>query len=69
MSDDIARTFGELDLNDDGHITEQEFVTAMSARGEEITEAEIRSIFADADVDRDGRISLPEFTAAWNRGG
>lgn len=69
MDEELARTFAELDLNDDGQITEQEFVTAMAARGEEITESEIKSIFADADVDRDGRISLPEFTSAWNRAG
>lgn len=67
MNEELAKTFAELDLNDDGQITEQEFVTAMSKRGEEITEPEIRSIFADADADQDGRISLPEFTEAWNR--
>ncbi|GAB3431764.1 EF-hand domain-containing protein [Actinophytocola sediminis] len=69
MHEELARTFAELDLNEDGQITEQEFLTAMSARGEEITEPELKSIFADADADRDGRISLPEFTVAWNRAG
>lgn len=69
MNEELATTFNELDLNHDGHITEQEFVTAMSARGEEITEPEIKSIFRDADADQDGKISLPEFTAAWNRAG
>ncbi|OLF08194.1 hypothetical protein BLA60_25415 [Actinophytocola xinjiangensis] len=69
MNDELAKAFAELDLNDDGQITEQEFVSAMSARGEHITEPEIKSIFADADADQDGRISLPEFTVAWNRAG
>jgi Ca2+-binding EF-hand superfamily protein len=69
VNEELAKTFAELDLNSDGQITEQEFVAAMSARGEKITEPEIKSIFADADADRDGKISLPEFTAAWNRAG
>ena len=69
MNEELVKTFAELDLNHDGQITEQEFMTAMSARGEEITEPEIRSIFADADANKDGRISLPEFTEAWNRAG
>ena len=69
MNEELAKTFDELDLNHDGQITEQEFVTAMSARGEKISEPEIKSIFQDADSDKDGKISLPEFTAAWNRAG
>jgi Ca2+-binding EF-hand superfamily protein len=69
--EEAVRTFRELDLNQDGRISEQEFLSAMAARGEEITDAELRSIFADADADadRDGHISLAEFTAAWNRAG
>jgi Ca2+-binding EF-hand superfamily protein len=39
----------------------------MSARGEAVTEDEIASIFADADTDKDGRISFTVFTAAWHR--
>ncbi len=68
-NDELTRTFSELDMNDDGQITAQEFAAAMSARGESITGAEIESIFADADVDKDGRISFEEFAAAWNRAG
>jgi Ca2+-binding EF-hand superfamily protein len=68
-NEDLAQTFSELDMNDDGQITMQEFSSAMNARGEEITDAEIESIFADADADKDGQISLAEFTEAWNRAG
>jgi Ca2+-binding EF-hand superfamily protein len=64
---DLASTFAELDGNGDGQITGAEFQTAMTARGESITEEEIASIFADADTDHDGRISFTEFTAAWRR--
>ena len=65
--EELTRTFRELDLNRDGQISEQEFVSAMSARGEEVTDAELRSIFGDADADGDGKISFAEFSAAWNR--
>ena len=67
--EELTRTFSELDMNDDGQITMQEFASAMTARGESISHTEIESIFADADADKDGRISLAEFTAAWNRAG
>ena len=68
-NEELTRTFSELDMNDDGQITAQEFASGMGARGEEITDAEIESIFADADTNKDGKISLSEFTAAWNRAG
>jgi len=68
-NEELTRTFNELDMNDDGQITMQEFASAMSARGEAVSDSEIASIFADADSDQDGRISFPEFAAAWNRAG
>ncbi|RZS43524.1 EF hand domain-containing protein [Herbihabitans rhizosphaerae] len=66
-NNDIASAFEELDLDRDGQITQDEFHTAMTDRGEEITDDEISSIFADADTDKDGKISLSEFTDAWTR--
>jgi Ca2+-binding EF-hand superfamily protein len=68
-NEELTRTFNELDMNDDGQITMQEFATAMNARGESITEAEVASIFADADANEDGQLSFAEFAAAWNRAG
>lgn len=66
-SAELTETFQELDRNGDGQITGDEFRTAMTARGEEITDVEISSIFADADLDKDGKISFAEFTTAWQR--
>lgn len=68
MDTDITSTFTELDGDGDGQITGAEFHTAMTARGESITDEEIASIFADADTNQDGRISFTEFTSAWHRG-
>lgn len=66
-NEELIRSFAELDGNGDGQITMKEFQSAMTTRGEEITDEEIKSIFADADTDHDGQISLTEFTEAWNR--
>lgn len=67
---DPAQTFKEFDADGDGYITRAEFKQAMNARGEDITDAEIGSIFRGADQhdgDIDDRISLQEFITAWNR--
>jgi Ca2+-binding EF-hand superfamily protein len=67
---DLSATFKELDRDGDGYITREEFAAAMHARGEQITSAELDSIFRVADErdgDADGRISLTEFLIAWDR--
>ncbi|MFD0902453.1 EF-hand domain-containing protein [Actinomadura sediminis] len=69
VSDDPTATFKEFDRDGDGYITREEFVAAMNARGEEVTPADLDSIFKSADArdgDADGRISLQEFLVAWN---
>ncbi|GAA3621575.1 hypothetical protein GCM10022419_129050 [Nonomuraea rosea] len=68
--DDPTATFKEFDGDGDGYITREEFVRAMNARGEEITAAELDSIFHTSDEndgDADARISLAEFLVAWNK--
>ncbi|QFG23478.1 EF-hand domain-containing protein [Actinomadura sp. WMMB 499] len=69
VSDDPDATFREFDRDGDGYITRDEFVLAMRAKGEEVTPAELDSIFKAADArdgDADGRISHAEFLVAWN---
>ncbi|GAA2589881.1 EF-hand domain-containing protein [Actinomadura fulvescens] len=68
--DDPTATFQEFDRDGDGYITRAEFTLAMKARGEEVTTAELDSIFKAADErdgDVDGRISLAEFLVAWEK--
>ncbi|MEU4232553.1 EF-hand domain-containing protein [Nonomuraea sp. NPDC026600] len=68
--DDPTATFQEFDRDGDGYITREEFVLAMNAHGEEVTAAELDSIFTVSDQhdgDVDGRISLAEFLVAWNK--
>jgi len=69
MSDEADKVFAEFDQDGDGYITVEEFRTAMLRRGEEITAADLESIFHHADGDDgdvDGRISLVEFRNAWD---
>ncbi|MGW3350163.1 EF-hand domain-containing protein [Nonomuraea rubra] len=68
--DDPTATFQEFDGDADGYITREEFVRAMNSRGEEVTTAELDSIFKvsdEHDGDVDGRISFAEFLVAWNK--
>ncbi|GAA4938170.1 Ca2+-binding EF-hand superfamily protein [Nonomuraea thailandensis] len=67
---DPTATFQEFDRDADGYITREEFTLAMSSRGEEVTAAELDSIFKvsdEHDGDVDGRISLAEFLVAWHK--
>jgi Ca2+-binding EF-hand superfamily protein len=67
---DPTTTFKEFDRDGDGYVTREEFAAAMNARGEEVTPAELDSIFRGADQrdgDADGRISLAEFLVAWDK--
>ena len=69
MYDEADKVFGEFDQDGDGYITAAEFRLAMSRRGEEMSDSELKSIFHHADEDDgdvDGRISLVEFRNAWN---
>jgi Ca2+-binding EF-hand superfamily protein len=69
MSDEADKIFTEFDQDGDGYITAEEFRQAMLRRGEEITDADLESIFHNADDedgDVDGRISLVEFRNAWD---
>lgn len=64
-NDDLYTTFAELDEDGDGRISASEFQRAMSARGEEVTSAEVASVFLHADTDKDGLIDFAEFSKAW----
>ncbi|MFG1706491.1 EF-hand domain-containing protein [Nonomuraea sp. M3C6] len=68
--DDPTATFQKFDSDGDGYITREEFALAMNALGEEVTAAELDSIFHASDQrdgDADARISLAEFLVAWNK--
>ena len=60
--DDVAHAFKVFDRDGDGLISEEELRLTMSNLGEPLTEAEVRSMIAEADLDGDGKINLQEFS-------
>ena len=62
IEDDVAHAFKVLDNDQDGLISEEELRLAMNNLGEPLTEAEVRSMIAEADLDGDGKINFQEFS-------
>ena len=56
--DDVAHAFKVFDRDGDGLISEEELRLTMSNLGEPLTEAEVRSMIAEADLDGDGNNEL-----------
>ncbi|KAJ2878380.1 hypothetical protein IWW38_006335, partial [Coemansia aciculifera] len=52
----------------DGTITEDELALAMAKFGENLEATELKVMFAEADTDKDGRISYEEFVAMMKKG-
>merc|ERR1712226_853575 len=60
--DDVAHAFKVFDRDGDGLISEEELRLTMNNLGEPLTEAEVRSMIAEADLDGDGKINFQEFS-------
>lgn len=58
---EFKETFVLFDKDGNGYITMEELKTAMKSLGQSSTEAELQNIIDQADSDRDGTISFPEF--------
>ncbi|MEV5572187.1 EF-hand domain-containing protein [Spirillospora sp. NPDC052269] len=56
-------TFEMVDVDGDGQISPTELKNLMHALGQDISETRAIEVVVQADADRDGRISLPEFAA------
>ena len=54
----IMRIFKVFDRDGDGLISEEELRLTMTNLGEPLTEAEVRSMIAEADLDGDGKINF-----------
>ena len=50
-----------FDRDGDGLISEEELRLTMTNLGEPLTEAEVRSMIEEADLDGDGKINFQEF--------
>ena len=61
-NDDVAQAFKVFDRDGDGLISANEIRETMNNLGEELTEAEVKAMVAEADVNGDGLIDFTEFT-------
>jgi len=62
VEDDVAHAFKVFDRDGDGLISEEELRLTMNNLGEPLTEAEVKSMIAEADLDGDGMINFQEFS-------
>ena len=55
--------FNSLDQNNDGSITHEEFKRMIQSRGFYVSDKEVQGLVAKIDNNKDGRISLHEFSS------
>ena len=61
-TDDIAQAFKVFDRDGDGLISADDIRETMNHLGEVLTEAEVESMVAEADINGDGLIDLSVFS-------
>ena len=59
--EEFREAFTEFDIDGDGTITTQELGTVMRRLGERPTDAELKDMIAEVDVDKSGTIEFDEF--------
>ena len=59
--DDVVNAFKVFDRDGDGLITADEQRLTMNNLGEPLTEAKVKAMIAEADLDGDGKINFSEF--------
>jgi len=63
LTDDVKAAFKVFDHNNDGNISRTELKEAMVNFGTRCTDEEFTVMFAEADLNKDGRIDFEEFSA------
>merc|ERR1719312_1703067 len=61
---EVISAFKRFDANCDGALSQQELVNGMKAAGMNFNAAEVKAIFALADINQDGEINFVEFVSA-----
>merc|ERR1711899_207821 len=59
----VETAFKKFDSNNDGAIDAGEMKTGLRSSGVNMTDQEVETVFAVADLDGDGEVSIQEFTA------
>ncbi|KAG0097519.1 calmodulin-like 3 [Podila epicladia] len=63
----IRQQFSAMDADQDGLITEHEFLLSLKNANRDPAEYDSKLFFAEADKNNDGKISFPEFLEACER--
>merc|ERR1711962_1190809 len=58
---EMKSLFNMSDIDRDGFITEKEISTVMKNLGEKVRKKDLRKMVKEADKNKDGKISFPEF--------
>uniref|UniRef100_A0A8R1XVH7 EF-hand domain-containing protein n=1 Tax=Onchocerca volvulus TaxID=6282 RepID=A0A8R1XVH7_ONCVO len=67
LSLSLKAIFDELDGDGDGCITRSELRTAFQRMGHTLTDGDIKAIYNQIDINRDGKINFNEFCQMMNR--
>merc|ERR1712029_1304104 len=62
VEDDISQAFIVFDKDGDGLITAEEIQETMMGLGEDVSEAEVKAMVLEADLNGDGFIDFTEFS-------
>merc|ERR1712130_945873 len=62
VEDDISQAFKVFDKDGDGLITAEEIQETMMGLGEDVSEAEVKAMVLEADLNGDGFIDFTEFS-------
>ncbi|MFB4310174.1 EF-hand domain-containing protein [Actinomadura sp. GTD37] len=64
---DYKATFELVDVDGDGYISTAELKNLMTKLGQDVSETRAVEVVVAADANKDGKISLAEFTALMER--
>ncbi|HEX3593883.1 MAG TPA: EF-hand domain-containing protein [Polyangiaceae bacterium] len=67
MSDPLKSQFDEFDTDENGSISESEFVALVAVLGLKLSAGEIQTAFSAIDINGNGRIDFGEFKAWWSK--
>ncbi|CAB4065822.1 CALM [Lepeophtheirus salmonis] len=62
IEEDVVHAFRVFDRDGDGLISKEELKLTMNNLGEPLTDAEVKAMIEEADMDGDGRINFQEFS-------
>ena len=62
--EDHSDLFEQIDVNNDGVLTVDEFEKALNRQGTYVSSSELRQILKKVDMDKNGKINFNEFIAS-----